>query len=147
MVDENRVKGALDQAKGAVKDAVGKVTGDTKLQAEGKTWARGGLPADTILTIGGQTLRTYFPGAGHVPDNMVVWLPRQQVLVGGCLVKSREAQDLGNVADADLTAWAPTIRRVMAEFSEARIVIPGHQAWSDAGCLQHTLNLLQAAGH
>ena len=36
MVDENRVKGALDQAKGAVKDTVGKVTGDTKLQAEGK---------------------------------------------------------------------------------------------------------------
>lgn len=35
MVDENRVKGALDQAKGAVKETVGKMTGDTKLQGEG----------------------------------------------------------------------------------------------------------------
>ena len=36
MVDENRVKGAFDQVKGAVKDAAGKLLGDEKLQAEGK---------------------------------------------------------------------------------------------------------------
>ena len=36
-MDKDRVEGAGHQAKGAVKDAVGKVTGDTKMQAEGKT--------------------------------------------------------------------------------------------------------------
>ena len=36
MVDENRVQGAFDKAKGAVKDGIGKLTGDEKLQAEGK---------------------------------------------------------------------------------------------------------------
>jgi uncharacterized protein YjbJ (UPF0337 family) len=36
MVDENRVKGAWDKAKGAVKEGVGKMTGDEKLQGEGK---------------------------------------------------------------------------------------------------------------
>lgn len=36
MVDENRVKGAWDQAKGAVKEGAGKLTGDTKLEGEGK---------------------------------------------------------------------------------------------------------------
>lgn len=35
-MDHDRIKGAADQAKGAVKDAAGKMTGDTKLQAEGK---------------------------------------------------------------------------------------------------------------
>ncbi len=35
-MDKDRVSGAIDQAKGAVKDTVGKLTGDTKLQAEGK---------------------------------------------------------------------------------------------------------------
>lgn len=35
MVDENRVEGAWDKAKGAVKEGVGKLTGDEKLQAEG----------------------------------------------------------------------------------------------------------------
>jgi uncharacterized protein YjbJ (UPF0337 family) len=35
-MDKNRVSGAVDQAKGAVKEAAGKVTGDQKLQTEGK---------------------------------------------------------------------------------------------------------------
>jgi uncharacterized protein YjbJ (UPF0337 family) len=35
-MDKDRIGGMVDQAKGAVKEAAGKVTGDTKLQAEGK---------------------------------------------------------------------------------------------------------------
>ena len=35
MVDENRVQGAYDQAKGAVKEGIGNLTGDQKLQSEG----------------------------------------------------------------------------------------------------------------
>jgi uncharacterized protein YjbJ (UPF0337 family) len=35
-MDKDRIKGMGDQAKGAIKDAAGKVTGDAKLQAEGK---------------------------------------------------------------------------------------------------------------
>lgn len=34
-MDKDRVEGAAHQAKGAVKEAIGKVTGDTKTQAEG----------------------------------------------------------------------------------------------------------------
>ena len=35
-VDKDRIKGSATQAKGAVKEAVGKMTGDSKLQADGK---------------------------------------------------------------------------------------------------------------
>ena len=35
MVDENRLQGAWDKTKGAVKEGVGKMTGDEKLQGEG----------------------------------------------------------------------------------------------------------------
>jgi uncharacterized protein YjbJ (UPF0337 family) len=35
-MDKDRIKGSADQAKGAVKEAVGKMTGDSKLEAEGK---------------------------------------------------------------------------------------------------------------
>jgi uncharacterized protein YjbJ (UPF0337 family) len=35
-MDKEHIKGAADKMKGAVKDTVGKVTGDTKMQAEGK---------------------------------------------------------------------------------------------------------------
>jgi uncharacterized protein YjbJ (UPF0337 family) len=35
-MDKDRVKGTAHQAKGAVKEGVGKLTGDAKLKAEGK---------------------------------------------------------------------------------------------------------------
>jgi CsbD-like len=35
IVDTNRVKGALDKAKGAIKEGVGNLTGDEKMKAEG----------------------------------------------------------------------------------------------------------------
>ena len=34
-MDKDRIAGAANQAKGAVKQAAGKITGDAKLQAEG----------------------------------------------------------------------------------------------------------------
>jgi len=36
-MDREHVKGAADKAKGAIKDTAGHVTGDKKLQTEGKT--------------------------------------------------------------------------------------------------------------
>ena len=35
-MDKDRIEGSANQAKGAIKEAAGKVTGDAKLQAEGK---------------------------------------------------------------------------------------------------------------
>jgi uncharacterized protein YjbJ (UPF0337 family) len=36
-MDKDRIKGSAQQAKGAVKEAAGKVLGDKKLETEGKT--------------------------------------------------------------------------------------------------------------
>jgi len=36
-MDKDRINGLAEQAKGAVKEAVGKVFGDKKLETEGKT--------------------------------------------------------------------------------------------------------------
>jgi uncharacterized protein YjbJ (UPF0337 family) len=35
-MDKDRIKGSAQQAKGTVKEVAGKVTGDTKLESEGK---------------------------------------------------------------------------------------------------------------
>lgn len=35
-MDKQHIKGAADKAKGSVKDAVGKATGNERMQAEGK---------------------------------------------------------------------------------------------------------------
>ena len=47
-MDKDRIAGAANQAKGAIKDAVGKVTGDTKLQAEGKADKAAGKVQSTV---------------------------------------------------------------------------------------------------
>lgn len=36
-MDKDRIEGAAKQAKGSVKEAIGKVTGDAKLESQGKT--------------------------------------------------------------------------------------------------------------
>ena len=50
MVDTNRVEGAFDKAKGAVKEGIGNLTGDEKMKAEGMAdKAKGGAKS----TVGG----------------------------------------------------------------------------------------------
>jgi uncharacterized protein YjbJ (UPF0337 family) len=41
-MDKDRIKGSAQQAKGAVKQGVGKLTGDSKLQSEGAAEKLGG---------------------------------------------------------------------------------------------------------
>ncbi len=50
MVDENRVEGAWDKVKGNVKEGIGKVTGDEKMEAEGKADQ---VKGKTESTVGG----------------------------------------------------------------------------------------------
>ena len=47
-MDKDRVEGAGKQAKGAMKDMAGKITGDSKMQAEGKTDKAEGKVQNTV---------------------------------------------------------------------------------------------------
>ncbi|MCX6216927.1 subclass B1 metallo-beta-lactamase [Spirosoma sp.] len=104
------------------------------------------LPNDTTFSIGNEPIRCYFPGQGHTPDNIVVWLPNQKILYGGCLVKSVAAFGMGNLTDANLNEWGNSIQNLMIQFKSARIVVPGHQEWTDTQSLAHTLQLLKKHG-
>lgn len=98
---------------------------------------------DTTFTIGGVTLKTYYPGEGHTKDNIVVWLPQDQILFGGCLVKSLEADTKGFTGDANLKQWPSSIKNVQNKFKDARFVIPGHLGWQGGlKQLNHSLQIL-----
>jgi uncharacterized protein YjbJ (UPF0337 family) len=47
-MDKDRIKGSFEQAKGAVKEGVGKATGDEKLEAEGKAEKAAGKVRNTV---------------------------------------------------------------------------------------------------
>ena len=48
MVDKDRIEGAANQAKGSVKEVAGKVTGDSKLETEGKADKVAGKVQNTV---------------------------------------------------------------------------------------------------
>jgi len=98
---------------------------------------------DTTFNIGNHRFQTYYPGAGHAPDNILIWFDKEKVLYGGCFIKSTEATDLGNLSDANLQEWPLSIHKVMNKFPDPKYVIPGHQDWHNNQSLQHTLKLLK----
>ncbi|HET7848004.1 MAG TPA: CsbD family protein [Pseudolabrys sp.] len=47
-MDKDRIKGSVEQGKGKLKEAAGKVTGDKKLESEGKADKAAGKVENTI---------------------------------------------------------------------------------------------------
>jgi uncharacterized protein YjbJ (UPF0337 family) len=47
-IDKDRTEGSFDQAKGSVKETAGKLTGDSKLESEGKADKLGGKIQNAI---------------------------------------------------------------------------------------------------
>jgi metallo-beta-lactamase class B len=58
-------------------------------------------------------------------------------------VKDVHSKGLGNLADAKLEEWLPTVQKVAAKFPDAGIVIPGHGQTGGKEILEHTSNLLK----
>lgn len=98
---------------------------------------------DTVFNVGQYSFQTYYAGAGHTPDNIVIWFPKNKILYGGCLVKSTEAVDLGNLSDSDPKQWPSTLKKIKRKFVKPNYIIPGHQDWTDNNSLDHTLKLLR----
>jgi len=96
-----------------------------------------------IITAGEKEIICRYYGGGHTIDNIVVWIPEDKVLFGGCMVKSMSARTLGNTRDADIESWPVTIEKILSRFSKAEIVIPGHGSHGGTELLTHTLNLLK----
>jgi len=97
---------------------------------------------DTTFRIGNTVFETYYPGAGHSSDNIVVYFPNDQILVGGCFVKSTEAEDLGNLSDANIGMWPVAAKSLIKKYPKVKTVIPGHQKIVPGKkALKHTLHL------
>jgi metallo-beta-lactamase class B len=107
----------------------------------GKQRAEFLITKDTAFTVGQYTFQTFYPGHGHTADNIVLWFPNQKILYGGCLIKSTEDDNLGNLADASVKDYATTIKNVMKKCPDPKFVIPGHGDWSSTKSLAHTLML------
>ena len=100
-----------------------------------------GFRDSLLLNFGGKPICCYYLGAAHSLDNIVVWMPTEQILFAGCMVKGISNTNLGNTEDGDVTSYPITIRRVMDKFPNAKLVVPGHGAWGGIELLKHTYEL------
>jgi len=93
------------------------------------------------LQFGDRLIKCYYLGAAHSLDNIVVWIPSEEILFAGCMIKSINSKDLGNTADGDLIAYPKTIESLIKKFPNAKIVIPGHGQFGGLDLISHTIDM------
>ncbi len=101
------------------------------------------LDPTALFNVGNTTFEVYYGGPGHTTDNIVIWFAAQKILYGGCLIKSIEANNLGNLSDANVDEWIQTIKNIQKRFGKPAFVIPGHQNWTNVDALKHTKKLVR----
>lgn len=94
------------------------------------------------LAFGNESMRVFYPGAAHSPDNVVVFFPSQQLLFGGCMIRAASAK-IGYTGDADLNHWEAAVRALLP--FAPRVVIPGHGEIGGIELLQHTIDVAREA--
>lgn len=105
-----------------------------------KTIPLHGFETRLRLTIGGKAVENVFVGEGHTRDNIVSYVPEDEVLFGGCLIKTLAA-DKGFLGDANESQWATTVRQVKQQFPNLRVVVPGHGDSGSTALLDYTIRL------
>jgi metallo-beta-lactamase class B len=139
---EDRTGGLEYYRQRGIKTYTTKLT-DELSKKTGKKRAEFLIAKDTVFRLGNYSFQTYHPGHGHTADNIVFWLEKEKILYGGCLIKSTKDTTLGNLADADVKAYATTLANVQKKCKDPKFVIPGHGDWSSVRSVQHTFEMAE----
>ena len=94
------------------------------------------------LMVGGKEVVGRHLGEAHTEDNIVCHVPSEDLLFGGCMVKSIGAKK-GNLADANVSEWSRTVARVKAEYPKLKTVVPGHGKPGGTELLDYTITLFK----
>ena len=95
------------------------------------------------LNLNGNKVYCHYFGGAHSADNIVIWIPSEEILFGGCMIRDINSTGLGNTSDAKVDEWLPTIEKVIEYFPNVKIVIPGHGEIGGIELLEHTKKQLQ----
>lgn len=96
-----------------------------------------------IFDFNGERIDCRYFGSGHSFDNITVWIASKKILFGGCLIKSIDSEELGNLSDAVVADWDTTIEKIMKKHPAINTVIPGHGDFGGPELLTHTIELVK----
>ncbi|HOV13461.1 MAG TPA: MBL fold metallo-hydrolase [Spirochaetota bacterium] len=94
-----------------------------------------------ILNFGNENVEIKYYGIGHSVDNLVVYLPNEKTIFGGCLILSMDAKEAGNASDGNINDWIKTIEKI--DTINYDLIIPGHGKEGGIELLKYTKNILK----
>jgi len=103
-----------------------------------------GFQEKTSIAFESYEIIASYHGAAHTMDNIVVFIPKENILFADCMIKAAKWKNLGYTGDGDLSTYAETVRKVKETYPEAKIVIPGHDEYGGMELLDHTLELAKS---
>ena len=98
------------------------------------------------LRLGGAAVEIFFPGPTHTYDNVVVYIPSQRVLFGGCMVLALDATSPGYTEDGNLREWPRSLAKVRRRYDRAALVVPGHGDAGGLDLIDHSIHVLEQSG-
>lgn len=91
------------------------------------------------------TLEVFYPGGAHTHDNIMVFLPDQNILFGGCAIRGANDRELGNVRDADVGHWATAMKLTEERYGAVGMVVSSHAEPAGPELFGHTAYLARLA--
>ncbi|MEO1655626.1 MAG: subclass B1 metallo-beta-lactamase, long type [Bacteroidota bacterium] len=107
---------------------------------KGLAIAQVGFDEKLALDVGSQKIICHYLGEAHTGDGIVVWLPSEKILFGGNEIRNKGGW-MGNIADANLSAWSKTAQSVKTHYGQAKVVVPGHGPYGSAKLIDFTIDL------
>jgi metallo-beta-lactamase class B len=101
-----------------------------------------GFQDSLVLKVGDTHVIVSFFGEGHTKDNVVGYFPDEDILFGGCLVKTLGASK-GFVGDANINEWSNTVGKVKKHYPRVKVVVPGHGDPGNQKLLDYTIELFK----
>ncbi len=101
---------------------------------------------EQTIVFGSNEVIIYYPGPTHTYDNLVVYIPSQKILFGGCMILSTDADKVGYIEDGNLEEWANSLTKLENRFDNIRVIVPGHGNPGDSTLIAHTKDIVNASG-
>lgn len=94
------------------------------------------------ITVGEKKVINHFIGEAHTKDNIISYVPTDNLIFGGCMVKSLNASK-GYTGDANTAEWSNTIKKIKKYYPSVNLVVPGHGAAGNEKLLDYTIQLFK----
>ena len=109
---------------------------------EGNPVPKIGFKDHIKIKVGQETVENTYFGEGHTKDNIVSYIPSENLIFGGCMIKALEATK-GNLNDANVSAWSHTVEKIRQAYPNLKTVIPGHGDFGGIELLLYTEELFK----